>query len=108
MNYCHVLPFGRYIDGDPRQYGEFLDTLNSKPDYYSDTSPAGIFTECAIEQLGNPKSVLAKAAKYDFTKAEVLIEQIFDKKPATNDVIYYDDFLKLARPIFFDTGIYGH
>lgn len=82
------------------RYGAYLDSLSTSPINYSDTSPAGIFTDCAIEQLENPNSVLANAAKYDFKKAEKLLEKIEEIKLMNNGVVYFGDFLSSARGVF--------
>ncbi|MEM9919192.1 MAG: hypothetical protein AAF990_13905 [Bacteroidota bacterium] len=82
------------------EYGRYLDAMDVEKVSYSDTEPAGIFTELAIEQFSNEQSVLSKAAGLNMPDAHKFLDRVEEVRQGTHNVIYYNDFMALAEAHF--------
>lgn len=83
-----------------QNYGNFLDSLEVEKIPYSDTEPAGIFTELAIEQFTDPDSVLSKATKFNSKKAASFVKELEEIKLRSNGVVYFEDFIITSQRYF--------
>lgn len=81
-------------------YGRYLDSLSVETVPYSDTQPAGIFTELAIEQFSNPDSVLARAAGYASDQAIEFVSRLEDIKERSNGIVYFEEFIDASKACF--------
>jgi len=78
-------------------YGKFLDSLAVHTIPYSDTEPAGIFTNLAIEQFSSQNSVLGRAVKFSSIQAQTVIKELETIKLASNGVVYFGDFISISK-----------
>ncbi len=81
---------------DLTDYVRFLNDISISPVIYEDNSPANLFTENCLEQIGNKESILCKSAKIDDNTSKRIIESIIKEKEKTEGVILFRDFLLIC------------
>lgn len=86
-------------------YGKYLDSIKVEKIPYSDTEPAGIFTELAIEQFSTDNSVLIKAASLNIENSMQFASELKLIKEKTNGVVYFEDFINQAEKHFAENEL---